>query len=47
MAGEEYLEDCLLPKFRKLETIMVWGCIYGDQKKVLLLFEIREIGVRR
>lgn len=26
---EEYVEDCLVPKFRKLETIMVWGSIYG------------------
>jgi hypothetical protein len=29
---EEYVEDCLVPKFRKLQTIMVWGCIYGKQQ---------------
>jgi hypothetical protein len=27
--GEAYVEDCLVPKFQKLQTIMVWGCIYG------------------
>lgn len=29
---EEYLEACLVPTFRKVETIMVWGCTYGNIK---------------
>jgi len=28
-AGEEDIEDCLIPKFGKLETIMVWACFKG------------------
>ena len=28
-AGEKDLEDCLVPKLLKLETIMVWGCFKG------------------
>ena len=26
--GEEYLEDCLVPKFKKLGSLMVWGAIF-------------------
>ena len=44
MAGEEYLEDCLLPKFRKLETVMVWGCISGNQKGPLVIWDKAEWG---
>lgn len=39
LANEEYLEDCLLPKFRKLETIMVWGCIYNNEKGPLVIWD--------
>ena len=28
-AGYKDLEDCLVPKFPKLQTIMVWGCFKG------------------
>lgn len=28
-AGEEDLEDCLVPKFPKLQRVMVWGCFKG------------------
>ena len=34
---EEFLEDCLRPKFSKLETIMIWGCIYGKRKGPLII----------
>ena len=37
--GEEYAEDCLVPKFQKLTTIMVWGAIYGNQKSTLIVWE--------
>lgn len=36
---EEYLEACLVPTFRKLETIMVWGCIYGNIKGPLVFWD--------
>jgi hypothetical protein len=42
--GEEYLEDCLVPKFRKLETIIVWGCIYGNVKGPLVFWDKKEWG---
>ena len=28
-AGKEDLEDCLVPKFPKLQTVMVWGYFKG------------------
>jgi len=28
-AGVEDLVDCLVPKFRELQTIMLWGCFKG------------------
>ena len=37
--GEEYIEDCLLPKFRKLQTIMVWGSISGNEKGPLVVWD--------
>jgi len=42
--GEEYLEDCLVPKFKKLTTIMVWGAICGDQKSALIIWETENWG---
>lgn len=44
LPGEEYLEDCLVPKFRKLETIMVWGCIYGNIKGPLVFWDKKNWG---
>ncbi|KAH0610558.1 uncharacterized protein H6S33_012085 [Morchella sextelata] len=41
---EEYVEDCLVPKFRKLQTIMVWGCIYGNTKGPLVFWDKKEWG---
>lgn len=44
LPSEEYNEDCLVPKFRKLETIMVWGCIYGDRKGPLVIWDKQNWG---
>jgi len=41
---EEFTEDCILPKFRKLQTIMVWGCISGNQKGPLVVWNKEEWG---
>jgi len=38
-AGEEDLEDCLVPKFGKLETIMVWACFKGGHKGPLIFWD--------
>jgi len=37
--GEEYLEDCLVPKFPRLTTVMVWGAIYRDLKGPLVIWD--------
>ncbi|PUU77795.1 hypothetical protein B9Z19DRAFT_1127829 [Tuber borchii] len=37
--SEEYDEDCLVPKFKKLTTVMVWGAICGSQKSPLVVWE--------
>ena len=38
--GEEWLDECLLPKFKKGNSIMVWGGILGETgTKVLVLWE--------
>ena len=42
--AEEFAEDCLVPKFRKLQTIMVWGCITGNQKGPLVIWNKAEWG---
>lgn len=44
LPAEEYIEDCLVPKFRKLETIMVWGCIFGNQKGPLVIWDKSQWG---
>jgi len=36
--GEEYGEDCLVPKFCKLSLVMVWGAISGVGGKFSLVF---------
>jgi len=40
--GEEDLEDCLIPKFSKLQTIMVWACFKGGHSKGPLIFWDKE-----
>lgn len=42
--SEEYDEDCLVPKFQKLTTVMVWGAICGSQKSQLVIWETKEWG---
>jgi len=37
--GEEYVEDCLVPRVPRLTTIMVWGAIYRDQKSALVIWD--------
>lgn len=41
---EEYQEDCIVPKFHKLETIMIWGCIYGNRKGPMVIWNNEEWG---
>lgn len=36
---EAYLEDCLVSRLARRSTIMVWGAIYGDQKKLLVIWD--------
>jgi len=36
--GEEYAEDCLVPKFKKLSLLMVWGAISGIGGRLSLVF---------
>lgn len=36
--GEEYSEDCLIPKFKKLSLLMVWGAISGIGGRLSLVF---------
>lgn len=38
MTAEEYAEDCLLPKFRQMDTIIAWECISGSQKGPLVIW---------
>ena len=46
---EEYLEDCLVPKFKKLGSLMVWGAISAgarspDGRKRLVIWNSAEWG---
>ena len=36
--GEQYEEDCLVPRFARQTTIMVWGAIYRNQKGPLIVW---------
>ena len=38
-AGKENIEDCLVPKFKKLQTIIVWACFKGRQKGPLIFWD--------
>ncbi|KAG0128289.1 hypothetical protein HOY82DRAFT_489388, partial [Tuber indicum] len=42
--GEEYDEYCLVLKFKKLTTVIVWGAICGDQKSQLVVWETNSWG---
>jgi len=42
--GEQYIKDCLVPKFEKPMTIMVWRAIDGDQKSALMIWETESWG---
>lgn len=44
MTGRDNIEDCLVPKFRKLETVLVWGCIYGNIKGPLVFWDKKDWG---
>jgi len=37
-AGEEFLEDCIVPKFKKQTSVMVWGAVSGTGHKSELIF---------
>lgn len=41
---EEYHEDCLVPRFPRLTTVMVWGAIYRDQKGPLVVWDTANWG---
>ena len=43
-AGEEYLDECLQPKFKKLEGTMVWAAITYGGKTELINFDRRTMG---
>lgn len=43
-AGEEDIEDCLVPKFKKLETLMVWACFKGRHKGPLIFWNKEQWG---
>ena len=42
--GEEYEEDCLVPRFPRLTTVMVWGAIYRNQKSRLVIWDTAHWG---
>ena len=38
--GEEYLEECLVPRFAKQTTVMIWGSIYRGLKGPLIIWDM-------
>jgi len=42
--GEEYQENCIVPKFPKQTSVMVWGAIIGTGQKSVLVFWDRSWG---
>lgn len=36
---EEYHEDCLQPKFRKRPTVMIWGCMIGEELGPMVIWK--------
>ena len=43
--GEEYLDDCLVPRFARCSTIIVWGAIYRNQKGQLVVWDTHTWGI--
>ena len=41
---EEFDDSCLLPKFKKLDSIIVWGCFIGRKKGPLIIWDKKEWG---
>jgi hypothetical protein len=39
--SEEYEEDCITPKFKKQNSVMIWGGILGGKKTPLVLWDRR------
>ena len=39
MPGEEDIEDCLVPVFPKLQTVLVWACFKGGIKGPLIIWD--------
>jgi len=37
--SEEFHESCVLPKFKKHESVMVWGCFVGRRKGPLIIWD--------
>ena len=42
--GEEFLENCLVPKFHRLTMVMIWGAIYRDMKGPLIIWDMKGWG---
>jgi len=42
--GEEYLEDCLVPRFARRTTVMIWGAIYRNYKGPLVIWNTNSWG---
>ena len=38
-AEEEYQKECILPKFHKLDTIIIWGSICGSIKRPMVIWD--------
>lgn len=45
-ASEEFDSSCLLPRFKKLSTIHVWGCFFGTTKGPLVFWDKSTMGKR-
>jgi len=43
-AAEEFDQACLLPKFKKLETVHVWESFCGTQKGPLIFWDKKSMG---
>lgn len=42
--GEDYLEECIAPKFKKQNSVMIWGGILGGKKAPLVLWDKKDWG---
>ena len=43
--GEEYEEDCLVPRFARCTTVMVWGAVYRGVKSRLCYAHVNSLPV--